>query len=32
MSDPVDIDFNQFNDVKESDRPWVETDFKKTSL
>ncbi|MEC1581273.1 DUF6270 domain-containing protein [Bacillus subtilis] len=29
MSDPVDIDFNQFNDVKESDRPWVETDFKK---
>lgn len=29
MSDPVDADFNQFNDVKESDRAWVETDFKK---
>ncbi|WP_426983209.1 DUF6270 domain-containing protein [Bacillus cabrialesii] len=29
MSDPVDVDFNQFNDVKESDRSWVETDFKK---
>ncbi|MCY9262137.1 DUF6270 domain-containing protein [Bacillus haynesii] len=29
MSEPVKPDFNKFNDVKESDLPWVKTDFKK---